>query len=185
MTKSIQKFSTTQEENMKYLWHQPCTMSGINSILASWKQMQRRRLGNVVQNSVRLHGGIPRIYEDREQNLCCPKLMKIALHLKDSQKWHIKKFGAQVHPNAAGDEGVRMQRVPWKRMEKARGQFQLGTWRGRGQVMSKKEVILEAQRDKIRVHFVSLMDTCHFKNAELEPKLQKYKGRVVLPGETL
>ena len=26
------------------------------------------------------------------------------------------------------------------------------------------------------------MDTCHLKNAELEPKLQKFKGRVVLRG---
>ena len=28
--------------------------------------------------------------------------------------------------------------------------------------------------------FATLMDICHLKNAELEPKLQKYKGRVVL-----
>ena len=40
-------------------------------------------------------------------------------------------------------------------------------------VKSKKEVILEAQRDKKKVHFASLMDGCHLKNAELEPKLQK------------
>ena len=28
-----------------------------------------------------------------------------------------------------------------------------------------------------------LMDTCHLKNAELEPKLQTYKSRVVLRGD--
>ena len=27
------------------------------------------------------------------------------------------------------------------------------------------------------------MDICHLKNAELEPKFQKYKGRVVLRGD--
>ena len=48
---------------------------------------------------------------------------------------------------------------------------------------SKKEVILEAQRDKQKVHFATLMDICHLKNAEFEPKLQKYKGRVVLCGD--
>ena len=32
-------------------------------------------------------------------------------------------------------------------------------------------------------HFVSLMDICHLKNAELETKHQKYKGRVVLRRE--
>ena len=33
------------------------------------------------------------------------------------------------------------------------------------------------------VHFASLMDICHLKNAELEAKHQKYTGRVVLRGE--
>ena len=33
------------------------------------------------------------------------------------------------------------------------------------------------------VHFASLMDICHLKNAELEAKHQKYKGRVVLRGD--
>ena len=50
-------------------------------------------------------------------------------------------------------------------------------------VKSKKEVILEAQRDKNKVHFATLMDMCHLENAELEPKLQKYKGRVLLRGD--
>ena len=35
-------------------------------------------------------------------------------------------------------------------------------------VKSKKEVIPEAQRDK-QIHFAPPMDTCHLKNAELEP----------------
>ena len=39
------------------------------------------------------------------------------------------------------------------------------------QVKSKKEVFLEAQRDKKKVHIATLMDICHLKNAELEPKL--------------
>ena len=33
------------------------------------------------------------------------------------------------------------------------------------------------------VHFPSWMDTCHLKNAELEPRFQKYKGCVVLRGD--
>ena len=48
-----------------------------------------------------------------------------------------------------------------------------------GKVKSKKEVILEAQRDKKKVHFATLMDICHIENAELGPKFQEYKGRVV------
>ena len=47
----------------------------------------------------------------------------------------------------------------------------------------KKEVIDEARTKGAKVHFASLMDICHLKNAELEAKHQKYKGRVVLRGD--
>ena len=51
-------------------------------------------------------------------------------------------------------------------------------------VKRKEEVILDAHRDKKKVHFATLMDMCHLKNAELEPKLQKkHKGRVVIRGD--
>ena len=50
-------------------------------------------------------------------------------------------------------------------------------------VKSKKEVIDEARTMGAKVHFASLMDICHLKNAELEAKHQKYKGRVVLRGD--
>ena len=49
-------------------------------------------------------------------------------------------------------------------------------------VKSKEEVILEAQRDKKKVHFATFVDTRHLKNVEFEPKLPKYIGRVVLRG---
>ena len=64
-------------------------------------------------------------------------------------------------------------------------------WKKRGtiparkleKVKSRKMVILEAQRDKKKVHFATLMDIYHLKNAELEPKLQKCRGRAVLRGD--
>ena len=40
----------------------------------------------------------------------------------------------------------------------------------------------EARTSGTTVHFASLMDICHLKNAELEAKHQKNKGRVVLRG---
>ena len=46
-------------------------------------------------------------------------------------------------------------------------------------VRSKKEVIDEARTSGAKVHFASLIDICHLKNAELEAKHHKYKGRVV------
>ena len=44
-------------------------------------------------------------------------------------------------------------------------------------------MIDEARTKGAKVHFASLMDICHLKNAELEAKHQKYKGRIVLRGD--
>ena len=50
-------------------------------------------------------------------------------------------------------------------------------------IRSKKEVIDEARTSGAKVHYASLMDICHLKNAELEAKHQTYKGRVVIRGD--
>ena len=42
------------------------------------------------------------------------------------------------------------------------------------------EVVDESRTKGIKVLCASQMDICHLKNAELEAKHQKYKGRVVL-----
>ena len=52
-------------------------------------------------------------------------------------------------------------------------------------VRRETEVIDEARTKGAKVHFASLMDTCHLKNAELEEKHQKYKGRVALRGDVV
>ena len=52
-------------------------------------------------------------------------------------------------------------------------------------VRSKKEVIDEVMTKGAKVHFASVVDICHLKNAELEAKHQKYKGRVVLRGDVV
>ena len=64
----------------------------------------------------------------------------------------------------------------WEKLEKIPA-------RNLTKVRSKKEVIDEARTKGIEVHVASLMDICHLKNAELEAKHQKYKGRVVLRGD--
>ena len=40
-------------------------------------------------------------------------------------------------------------------------------------VRNKKEVIDEARNEGHTVHFASLMDICHLKNSEVEPKFEK------------
>ena len=59
---------------------------------------------------------------------------------------------------------------------------QISSW-NMTKVRSKKEVTDEARTSGATVHFASLMDICHLKNAEFEAKHQKYKGRVVLRGD--
>ncbi len=51
-------------------------------------------------------------------------------------------------------------------------------------VRSRQYVIKESKRDQCPVHFGSMMDLCHKKHAELPPEFWRYKGRVVLKGET-
>ena len=63
----------------------------------------------------------------------------------------------------------------WEKLEK------ISAW-NLTKVRSKERVTDEARTSGATVHFASLMDICHLKNAELEAKHQKYKGRVVLRG---
>ena len=64
----------------------------------------------------------------------------------------------------------------WEKLEK------ISAW-NLTKVKSKKQVIDEARTSGATVHLASLMDTCHLKNAELEAKHQKCKGRDVLRGD--
>ena len=72
----------------------------------------------------------------------------------------------------AAKEAVDME---WEKLKK------ISAW-NLTKVRSKSEVIDEARTSGAKVHFASLMDICHLKNAEVEAKHQKYKGRVVLRG---
>ena len=87
--------------------------------------------------------------------------------------WFTNFSYASIHENSSseGSSGQGMGK-----MEK------ISAW-NRTKVRSKKEVIDEARTSGAKVHFASLMDICHLKNAELEAKHQKYKGRVVLRGD--
>ena len=59
---------------------------------------------------------------------------------------------------AVDKERKKLETIPARHLDKAKGT---------------KEVILEAQKEKTKVHFATLMDFCHLKIAELEPKHQK------------
>ena len=52
-----------------------------------------------------------------------------------------------------------------------------------GENEERKRCFSGSTKRKRKVHFATLMDICHLKNAELEQKHHKYKGRVVLRGD--
>ena len=85
----------------------------------------------------------------------------------------------QIHSDASRDENSRCKGSGGKRMEKVE---KIPAW-PLMKVRNKKEVIDEARKKGNKVHFASLMDLCHLKYSELEPKYQKYRGRVVLRGD--
>ena len=62
----------------------------------------------------------------------------------------------------------------WEELEK------ISAW-NLTKVRNKSEVIDEARIKGIKVHFASLMDICHLKNAELETKHQKIKRSSCTP----
>ena len=64
---------------------------------------------------------------------------------------------------AADDKKKRMGKAHWQESN----------------VKSKRKVIEKAQKEGKTVHFATLVDSCHLKNAKLDEKIQKYKGRVV------
>ena len=72
----------------------------------------------------------------------------------------------------------------WK-FQQQRRQWTRNVRRGTKQKWETNLTWLMKQEKKVdrKVHFASLMDLCHLKNAELETKHQKYKCRVVFRGD--
>ena len=67
-----------------------------------------------------------------------------------------------------------MRKLQWINNGRSSRQFQHGRWT---KLRARRRLILEARKDKRKVHFASLMASRHLKNAAL---FQQYKGRVVL-----
>ena len=89
------------------------------------------------------------------------------------------QFGTQIYSYGSSYEDTRSESSGGQGMEKLE---KISAW-NLTKVRSKKEVIDEERTKGAKVHFASLMDICHLKNAELETKHQKYKCRVVLRGD--
>ena len=114
--------------------------------------------------STRLHMGesLPNHHED-------------SIYCRKGRQFTALQYGTQIYSYAPSHEKSCSKGSSGERMGK------IGKDSGvEPDERSKKEVINEARTKGAKVHFVSLMDICHLKNAELETKHQKYKGRIVL-----
>ena len=114
----------------------------------------------------RMEGIVPRIHEDHIAGRGSHSLQHYNLARKLTpmpQAMKIPEAKAAAHKE-------------WEKREK------IWTW-NLTKVRNKSHVIDEARKKDVKVHFASLMGLCHHKNAELEKKHQKYKGRVVLRGD--
>ena len=82
------------------------------------------------------------------------------------------QFGTQIYSDASRNEDTCIPTAKaavdkgWEKLEK------IPAW-NKTRVRNKSEVIDEARTSGATVHFASLMDICHLKNAELEAKHQK------------
>ena len=81
------------------------------------------------------------------------------------------QFGSQIYSYASIHENSSSKSSSdkeWEKMDK------ISEW-NLTKVRNKKEVIDEARTSGAEVHFASLMDMCHLKNAELDEKQQNTK----------
>ena len=87
-------------------------------------------------------------------------------HIVGRQFTTTLQFGTQIYSYASSNENACS-----KGMEKLEN---ISAW-DIPKVRNKSEVIDEARTKGAKVHFASLMDICHLKNAELETRHQKKK----------
>ena len=107
--------------------------------------------------------------------------LRMGESLPNHQEDHIAEKGHNslqhynlVHkfiPMPQAKKKIQQQKQQWTRNGK-----NLRKLRNLTKVRSKKEVIDEARTKGAKVHFASLMDICHLKNAELEAKHQKRRS---------
>ena len=163
-TRSSRKPLRMQEENWKHQWLQPCLARHARKVkhgdTRGKTNVFKSRFACILEASestrMRMEESLPKYHEDHIAG-------------KGRQFTASLLFGPQIIPlpqammipatkSAADKEWEKLEKIPaWDKTK----------------VRSKSEVIDEARTKDIKVHFVSLMDICHLKNAELETKHRK------------
>ena len=124
----------------------------------------------------RMHRGGSRIYERAHWKRLNKKIMEITLLGRVSLSYFnlVHKSILTLQAMKIPDAEAAVDRVGTARKIAGMADYQS---------QEQKGVIQVAQKEGRTIHFAELMDICHLKNSELEPKFQKYKGRAVLGGD--
>ena len=173
-TKNIRKLSKIRGENWKDQWHPPRRAREFS--LAPRKWLQSLRLG--------MKRG-PRWCIVEKWNLMNPRDNERNLESKNPWRSHCWKriffddtfqIGAQVFPDATSNENSKRQICYGRGMEKARhdSSMECGKSRARRRLFFKHKETTRKSTLPRWWTYVTL------KNPDLNPNLQKYKGRVVL-----
>ena len=113
---------------------------------------------------MRMEESLPKYHEDLSQE-------KSTIHYSKTTWYHKKNPMPQAMKIPEAKAAVDKER---EKLE------EIPAW-DKTKVRNKSDVI-DARKEGGKVHFASLMDLCHLKNAGLETKHQKHGGRVVLRG---
>ena len=174
MTKSTKKLSNMRGENWKDLMAPPVPCKrqpSITKVVAKQENASEKNSKTVYDCMVESHESTRQRAESSQSKNHEDHIAFIGFTSMSHYNL-VQKFIPMPHAMTTPEAKAAVDQE-WKKLETSPAS-------DLGKVKIKREVTLEAQRDKKKVHFATLMDICHLKNAELEPKLQKYKGRVVL-----
>ena len=96
--------------------------------------------------------------------------------------WTFVSYVTWIDSHAESDENSRRKGSSGEIMEKSSRQSKLGSWiRSR----ASRRLVWKHKESKAESTLHHWWTLCHVKNAELEPKFQKYKGGVVLRGDVV
>ena len=101
---------------------------------------------------------------DKVWNHLYRKITKITSQVKHTVQWPITMWFTSLF-RCFERRKFLMRKQQWTRNGRSSRRFR--AWQLE-KVKSKTDVVLETQKDKKKVHFDTLMDICHLKNAELE-----------------
>ena len=177
------KPSKMRGENSKFVWRRLC--------LAKKRQKSKKSSSRPPRETERRgrkpysipktkHACIVEAHESLRQRLE-PSLPKNSRRPHCKQRIYFDdplQFASQVYADAASSENYGCNKQQWARNGSSERELQPGSWE---KSEARRKVILEAQRDKKKVHFASLMDICHLQECGVRTNISEVQRSTRAP----